>query len=43
VEGDLNSQNNFKLIPISNKRVPWKKVVVMKEKGKKVRKKIHCV
>jgi hypothetical protein len=46
VEEDLDLQENFKLVPIPNKRAPRKKVVMVKgkdEEGEKARKNIHCV
>ncbi len=46
VEGDLDLQDITKLVLISNKKAPRKKVIVVKdkdEKGEEVGKKIHCV
>jgi hypothetical protein len=35
VEGDLGLQENFKLVPIPNKKTPRKKVVVVKEEDER--------
>jgi hypothetical protein len=38
VQGDLDLQEFPKPIPISNKRAPRKKVIVLKEKNEKMKK-----